>query len=238
MAKRAVFERNAEGKEAVVLRDGSTQEFDGDKTALRVVAFDKLLVPATELGGGPTRGYTVVDELGPVGFVRERSNSFRDPAEARSWTREAIKRFGIPALVLIHALLGLELLAAWGTMSSRQRHPVAAICAIIASFHVAVVLATEQIGWALPWAWAAIARDRRRVGDGGYPDDCQDEKSGGCAGGDCVEPVRLVFCRLNYVAAVAGGQEGRNRYRGRCDVPAGRGSVAPPSWRGPVRPRR
>jgi lipopolysaccharide export system permease protein len=155
-AKRAVFQHDtASAKGGLALFDGSVQALDGEKTTLRNLTFDRLLLPSTALGDG-ARPSTFVDELGLLGFLQERENSFKNPAEARSWMREAIKRFGIPVLALIHTLLGLELLERLRS-KMREQYSVALISALIASVHFTVVVAAEQTGLVLAWAWVAIA---------------------------------------------------------------------------------
>jgi lipopolysaccharide export system permease protein len=106
--------------------------------------------------GRSSHTYTLVEELGPLAFLRGRVEAFRTPVEGRNWTREAVKRFVIPPLALIHTLLGLAVLAAWGTMSGRENDPVALVCIMLGSLHFAVVSMAEQTGVALPWAAAAV----------------------------------------------------------------------------------
>lgn len=158
-ARQAVFARDIdEAKRGIILLDGTVQLFNGDKTRLSVTAFDRLVLPLTEFAyGRSTHAYTLVEELGPLAFLQGRVEAFRNPVEGRNWTREAVKRFVIPALALIHTLLGLELLAAWGTMSGRENDPVALVCAMLGSLHFAVVFLAEQTSVALPWAGAAVA---------------------------------------------------------------------------------
>jgi lipopolysaccharide export system permease protein len=158
-AKQAIFARDLdEGKRGIILLDGTIQLFNGDKTSLRVTTFDRLVLPLTEFAyGRSTHSYTLVEELGPLAFLQGRAAAFRTAVEGRNWTREALKRFIVPALALIHTLFGLELLAAWGTMSGRQDDPVAIVCAMLGSLHFAVIFLAEQTSVALPWAAAVVA---------------------------------------------------------------------------------
>jgi lipopolysaccharide export system permease protein len=158
-AKQAIFARDLdEEKRGIILLDGTIQLFNGDKTTLRVTTFDRLVLPLTEFAfGRSTHPYTLVEELGPLAFLQGRGEAFKTPVEGRNWTREALKRFVVPALALIHALLGLELLAVWGTMSGREDDPVALVCAILGSLHFAVIFLAEQTSVALPWAGAVVA---------------------------------------------------------------------------------
>jgi lipopolysaccharide export system permease protein len=158
-ARQAIFARDVdEEKRGIILLDGTVQLFNGDKTTLRVTAFDRMVLPLTEFAyGRSTHPYTLVEELGPLAFLQGRAEAFRTPVEGRNWTREALKRFVVPALALIHTLLGLELLAAWGTMSGREYDPVAIVCALLGSLHFAVIFLAEQTSVALPWAGAAVA---------------------------------------------------------------------------------
>jgi protein-S-isoprenylcysteine O-methyltransferase Ste14 len=54
-------------------------------------------------------------------------------------------------------LLGLELLAAWGTMSGRQDDPVGLVCVLLGLLHLIFVVMAEQTSVALPWAGAFAA---------------------------------------------------------------------------------
>jgi lipopolysaccharide export LptBFGC system permease protein LptF len=157
VARRAVFERNAE-QNGIVLFDGSIQEFKPSKGEVTTANFDRLSRPLITFGAtNSKRPYIIVDELSTPSLLRERVNAFNDLVEARSWTREAVKRFGIPVLTIVHTLLGLEFLALWGIMTDRRRQPVLLACGIIASIHFMVVIAAEQIGLDLRWAWAVPA---------------------------------------------------------------------------------
>jgi lipopolysaccharide export LptBFGC system permease protein LptF len=159
VARHGIFTHDGEeGKRGLALLDGSMQVYKSDKAELRTVDFNQLFLPLTDLGGSAlNRRSTIADELGPLEFLREREDLFKDPVETRSWLREAVKRFAIPALTFIHTLLGLELLAARGEMGSRQQRSIGPICAIIASLHLAVVVLAEQASVMLPCVWVAIA---------------------------------------------------------------------------------
>ena len=158
-ANQAVFAHDRdEQKGGIILLDGTVQTFKGGKTDLMVTAFHRLVLPLTEFAyGRSTHSYRLVEELGPLAFLQRRLDAFESPVEGRNWTREALKRFGIPALTLIHALLGLELLAAWGTMSGRQYDPMPLVCIMLGSLHLIVVILAEQASVALPWAGAFAA---------------------------------------------------------------------------------
>jgi len=157
-AQKAVFARNQDEGKAIVLLDGTAQLFNGENALLRATAFDRLVLPLTEfVYGRSTHPYTLVEEMGLLAFLSGRADAFNNPIEGRNWTREAVKRFGIPVLALIHMLLGLELLAAWGTMSGRDSDPVALVCAILGLSHLALVVMAEQTSVALPWAGAFAA---------------------------------------------------------------------------------
>ena len=154
VARRAVFARNPE-QNAVILFDGSVQEFKPSRGEVRTAYFDQLSRPLITFGAANSkRPYTIVDELSTPKLLQERHAAFEDLVEAQSWTREVVKRFGIPALAIIHTLLGLELLAKCGVLADRRRQPIALACAIIASIHFVVVIAAEQIGLDLRWVWA------------------------------------------------------------------------------------
>lgn len=155
-AQRGIFKRNT-AENGFVLIDGSLQIFKPGKE-LQSVNFDNLTLPLTDFDDAP-RNYTVVDELATARFLQERKNVFRNPdlGEARSWLREAIKRFVIPGLALPHTWLGLELLAISGAMTDRKRERIALICAGIAVLHFLVIVVAEQIGINMHWIWAVIA---------------------------------------------------------------------------------
>lgn len=155
-ALRGILKRGA-GENGLVLLDGSLQIFKSGKE-LQSVNFDYVTLPLTDFED-VARSYTVVDELNTVRFLRERTNAFRDPdpVEARSWLREAVKRFVIPGMALPHTWLGLELLAIRGVLTDRKREPIALICACIALLHFVVVVFAEQVGINVHWIWVVVA---------------------------------------------------------------------------------
>ncbi len=154
-AKHAVFEQNGE-EQFVVLLDGSVQVLPESKSEVKVVGFENMVLPMAK-SASAARGYRTVDELDTVRFLRERESALRDPVRATSWMREAMNRFVIPGMVLTHTLLGLELLAISGVLTARKREPIALICAGIAFIHFVAVLAVEQVGVNVHWAWAVAA---------------------------------------------------------------------------------
>jgi lipopolysaccharide export LptBFGC system permease protein LptF len=155
VAKRAVFDRNV-SKTQLVLLEGSLQEFTPKKGKVQTVNFHRLVSPVAAFGVNLKRHEVFDDERSTLNLLRERATAFADPLTARSWMRDVVKRFGIPALTIIHTLLGLELLALWGVMGERRRQPILIAIAIIASLHLVEIVGTEMIGMSLRWAWATV----------------------------------------------------------------------------------
>jgi len=153
-AKQAVFVHDPDAEEGIVLLDGTLQQFNGgDRTKLVATAFDRLALPVTAfMYGRSTHSYRLVEELGLVAFLRDRADAFKSPVEGRNWTREALKRFGVPAFALVHTLLGLSLLSMWSTMSGRRQNAIAPVCAILGFLHLGAVVLAEQASGALFWA--------------------------------------------------------------------------------------
>jgi lipopolysaccharide export system permease protein len=147
-ARQGVFWRSADNAQrALVLLDGTVQFFNGGKANMKVTAFDRVELPLTEfVAGRSTHSWTLVEELGPLAFLQDRLDAFKHPVEGRNWTREALKRFGVPALALVHTLLGLALLAVWGTMSGREQEPTGIVVAIVSVLHMAVI-GTAEHAW-------------------------------------------------------------------------------------------
>jgi lipopolysaccharide export system permease protein len=158
-ARRAVFERNPE-KSHIVLFDGSYQEFKPKKGEVKSANFDQLVAPLRSFGVHTSRsGAPLADELTTPalldGLFWQRGNAVLDAVTKRQWVHELVERISIPALTIIHTLLGLELLAMWGIISDRRNQPVAVACGIIASFHLIQIVLTIMIGFSLRWIWAA-----------------------------------------------------------------------------------
>ena len=154
-ARHAVFEQIGD-EQVVILLEGSVQVFAATQNEVKIVGFDNMVLPMAK-AASVARVYRTVDELDTGDFMRVRESAFRDPARARSWMREAANRFVIPALVLTHVLLGLELLAISGVLTDRNREPIALICAGIALVHFGAVFAIEQVGVNIYWVWAVVA---------------------------------------------------------------------------------
>ena len=156
-AQRAVFERSPE-QSHIVLFDGAYQEFKPARGEVKTTNFDQLVAPLRSFGINATkRGVPLTDELSTTTILgdlwRARGGGISDGTSRRLWTRELIERFSIPALTVIHTLLGLGLLALWGVLSDRRNQPIVVICGVIGSFHLVQIIGTELIGMDLGWVW-------------------------------------------------------------------------------------
>ena len=154
-AQHGVFEER-DGEHYVILLNGSVQVFPSDKTQVKAVNFEDLVLPVAKAASA-ARVYSTFDELGTPMFLRERATALQNPVQARNWLREAMNRFGIPGFALVHTLLGLELLAIGAPLIDRRRERVALICACIGLMHFIAVLAVEQIGVSAIWTLAVFA---------------------------------------------------------------------------------
>ncbi len=154
-ARSASFVRNADGS-WIVLRDGSMQVTNPSRSEVRSLAFDQVVRPATRSGQPKLRrGDIFYDEIAGLDFIRAAASAFDSPVSSRQWAKEAVKRFGFPALAIIHTMLGLELLTVWGGLSGRMRHPTALVCAVIMSAHVAIAVSAELVSRInASFAWA------------------------------------------------------------------------------------
>ena len=153
-AQRAVFERNAE-QSHIVLFDGSYQEFKPVTGEVKTTNFDQLVAPLRSFGVQTQRGSVLSDELSTPALLRDLFWQTKgDSVTRRLRARELVERISIPALTIIHTLLGLELIALWGMMSDRRKEPIAAVCSVIISFHLAQIIATELSGLNPYWIWA------------------------------------------------------------------------------------
>lgn len=177
-ARYAVFEKRGE-ESGVVLLDGTVQSFRNGQTEVRVVAYDRIFVPLNEYGGGGIkRHYTIVDEVPLMEFLDGRAKALADPKTAREWVHEALNRFGIPLLAILHTWLGLELLSIWRSHGNRRNSRAWLVCVAIASLHFAIVVIIEQTLMDLRAAWvvggifltelaAVLVLAVRRIGFGG-----------------------------------------------------------------------
>lgn len=156
VAERGVLKRGVAEK-GFVLLNGSLQILRPGKE-LQSVNFEYMTLPLTDLEDNE-RSYTVIDELDTMRFLKERKAAFQDLSsdEARSWMREAAKRFVVPSLVLPHTWLGLELLTFKAVLTDRKREPVALICAYIALLHFILVIFAEHLGMNIHWIWLLAA---------------------------------------------------------------------------------
>lgn len=152
-ARYAIFDRGEVGA-GVVLLDGTLQTLSSDQSQVRAVAYDRMFVPLSGYGG-PTfrRDYTIVDELPLLRFLEECSRALADPVEARSWVHEAINRFFIPILAIVHTWLGLELLPVWRNLNNRRPDRAPLVCVIVALVHFLIIVSIEQTIRDMQLAW-------------------------------------------------------------------------------------
>jgi lipopolysaccharide export system permease protein len=158
IARRGTFVRR-EAQTLLILFDGTIQTQRAGDPQVEIVNFERI-VQASGLSGSdpPKRNWTAEFELTTADFLNARTQIPKDPAEANRWRSEALKRFGVPPLAIVHALLGLMLITMWGNSSGRKEAPVVLACLIIASIHTAIMIATEtlipQDGWMV---WPVLA---------------------------------------------------------------------------------
>ena len=154
-ARYAIFDRDEAGA-GIVLLDGNLQTFSSDRSRVRAVNFDRMSVPLNGYGGPSfRRDYTIIDELPLLRFLEERSKAFADPVEARRWVHEAINRFFIPILAIVHTWLGLELLPVWRDLNSRRRDRAPLVCVIVALVHFLIIVSIELTIRDTRLAWVA-----------------------------------------------------------------------------------
>lgn len=155
-ARYAVFDSGEAGA-GVVLLDGTLQTFSSDRSQVRVVNYDRMFVPLNGYGGSSfRRDYTIIDELPLLRFLEERSKAFADPMEARIWVHEAINRFAVPFLAIVHTWLGLELLPVWRNLNNRRRDRSPLVCVIVALVHFLMVVSIEQTLHDMQLAWVVV----------------------------------------------------------------------------------
>jgi lipopolysaccharide export system permease protein len=144
-ARRATFVRRDQ-ETLIVLIDGNIQTHKVGDSAVETINFDRI-VQASGLSGAeaPKRNWTGEFELSTPDFLRARAEYEKDPAEANRWKSEALKRFAVPPLAIVHALLGLMLVTIWGNSGGRGEARVVLACFVIASIHIAIMIATEAL---------------------------------------------------------------------------------------------
>src|ERR1700674_3850977 len=163
IARRGTFVRR-EQQTLMILFDGTIQTQRAGDSQVEMVSFERI-VQATGLSGSdpPKRDWIAEFELSNAEFLQARTQYEKDPADANRWRSEALKRFGVPPLAIVHALLGLMLVTLWGNSGGRREAPVILACLIIASIHTAIMIATEalipQDGWIIWPVLGLIAAD-------------------------------------------------------------------------------
>ena len=142
-AREAFFDRQ-QHESLIILLDGQMQVYT--PTDKEVQTFDfKRTVRQTGLSGTafPKRDWIGEFELGPLEFFNVTAEE--DPAAARRWTSEAVKRFGTPLLALVHTIFGLGLLTILGDPIDRRRHMVPIIYCILLPVQLLFVIGAENV---------------------------------------------------------------------------------------------
>jgi lipopolysaccharide export system permease protein len=158
IARRGTFVRR-EQQTLLILFDGTIQTQRAGDPQVEIVNFERI-VQASGLSGSdpPKRNWTSEFELTTTEFLKARAQFQQDPVEANRWRSEALKRFGVPPLAIVHALLGLMLITLWGNSSGRKEAPVVLACLVIASIHTVIMIAIEALiphhGWVV---WPVMA---------------------------------------------------------------------------------
>jgi lipopolysaccharide export system permease protein len=143
-ARDAIFDRRDQ-ESWIILKDGYIQSRKPGDTEYDVVAFKQVTRP-TGLAGLklPKRGWTGYPELATSNFLDEYSKAQNDPLKASQWASEALERFGIPLLAFAHTLLGLALVAIWGSATGRSsKMSTVLIAGFVLLVHFLIVLGCE-----------------------------------------------------------------------------------------------
>jgi lipopolysaccharide export system permease protein len=145
IARRATF-LHRQQETLVVLFDGFIQTHKLGDSQVETVNFERI-VQSSGLSGTtpPKRNWTGEFELSTSDFLQARTEYEKNPEDANRWRSEALKRFGVPPLAIVHALLGLMLVTIWGNNAGRKEARVVLACFIIASIHVAIMISTEAL---------------------------------------------------------------------------------------------
>src|ERR1700674_4802401 len=145
IARWATFVRR-EPQTLMILFDGTIQTQRAGDPQVEIVNFERI-VQASGLSGSdpPKRTWTGEFELTTAEFLKARSQYEKDPGDANRWRSEALKRFGVPPLAIVHALLGIMLIMTWGNSGGRKETRVVLACLVIASIHTAIMISTEAL---------------------------------------------------------------------------------------------
>src|ERR1700674_5161811 len=145
VARRGTFVRR-EQQTLLILFDGIIQTQQGGYAQVDIVSFDRI-VQASGLSGSdpPKRDWIGEFELTTAEFLKARAQYEKDPGDANRWRSEALKRFGVPPLAIVHALLGIMLILTWGDSGGRKETRVVLACLVIASIHTAIMISTEAL---------------------------------------------------------------------------------------------
>ena len=130
----------------MILFEGTIQTQRTGEAQVEIVNFERI-VQASGLSGSdpPKRTWTGEFELTTAEFLKARSQYEKDPGDANRWRSEALKRFGVPPLAIVHALLGIMLILTWGDSGGRKETRVVLACLVIASIHTAIMISTEAL---------------------------------------------------------------------------------------------
>jgi lipopolysaccharide export system permease protein len=144
IARRGTFVRREE-QTLLILFDGTIQTQRAGDPQVEIVNFERI-VQASGLSGSdpPKRNWTAEFELTTAEFLKA-GGQFEKDSEANRWRSEALKRFGVPPLAIVHALLGIMLVMTWGNSGGRKDARVALACFVIASIHTAIMISTESL---------------------------------------------------------------------------------------------
>jgi lipopolysaccharide export system permease protein len=145
IARRATFVRREE-QTLMILFNGTIQTQRAGDPQVEIVNFERI-VQASGLSGSdpPKRNWTSEFELTTGEFLKAREQYEMDSGEANRWRSEALKRFGVPPLAIVHALLGIMLIMTWGNSGGRKEARVVLACLVIASIHTAIMISTEAL---------------------------------------------------------------------------------------------
>lgn len=126
---------------------------------LETVEFNQL-TQMTGLRGAspPKRDWVGIFELDTPDFIRAYTPAQADRGNAIRWASEAIKRFCIPLLAIVHTLLGLGMVLAWGTVVQDDDWRLEMFYGVILSVHSLVLVVAEgAINIDVRLGWLAIA---------------------------------------------------------------------------------
>ena len=137
----------------VVFLNGHMHTIRNPEQPADTLAFSELVRPFGADGGAvlPQRNWRGLFEMDTAEFWNAWQETANSPTKRKAWISEAIKRFAVPVLGIIHPLAGLALVLNWRRRGGRRQRDPLWYGMPVVLLHLCILFSAEGVAYYGAW---------------------------------------------------------------------------------------